>query len=182
MAAQDVGTAGNIQTLRAPTDEGGRFEFTDVSPGRYVVGVDLTRDMDPTVVFPPTFYPGTVDGALATVVQLDGGEQRELASFALPAPRRSSHLTGSVVFDNGIPVAGAFVSLSDGASSWRQVAVGIKTESPGTFSFVVHEGLSYVIRASYWDEARRTSVTATSGPFVAGLENSPVQVVLSTEP
>jgi hypothetical protein len=45
MAAEDVGKSGNVQTLSVQTDAGGSFEFLEVSPGRYVVGVDLTRRM-----------------------------------------------------------------------------------------------------------------------------------------
>jgi len=179
MAASDVGKSGNLQTLRATADAGGRFEFTDVSPGRYVVGIDLTRRIDADLVFPPTYHPGTADAASATVVQLEGGEQRELEPLVLPLPRRPYQLTGTVVFPDGTTVSGAFVSLSDGLERWRQVAVGIKTESDGAFSIRVHEGLSYLARAWYWDETQRRQLETTVGPFVAGPDTPPLRVVLS---
>ena len=179
MAADAIGEAGNIETLRASSDAGGSFEFVEVPPGRFVVGVDLTRRMNPDVIFPATFHPGTMNAALATVVQLDGGQQRELETMSLPSARRSYRLTGTVVFDDGSPASGAFISLSDGGARWRQVAVGIKPESDGTFSFVVHEGLSYIASASYWDEAQRKQVGGTVGPFVVTGEMGPLKVVLS---
>ena len=40
MAAEDVGKSGYVQTRRASTDARGTFEFTEMSPGRYVVGVE----------------------------------------------------------------------------------------------------------------------------------------------
>jgi hypothetical protein len=50
--------------------------------------------METELVFPPTFHPGTGDPAVATVVQLKGGEERELEPLVLPAPRPSHQLTG----------------------------------------------------------------------------------------
>jgi hypothetical protein len=146
MASEAVGKSGHIETLRVSSDASGNYEFREVSPGRYVVGVDLVRRMDADVVFPTTFYPGTPDAARATVVQLEGGEQRELEPITLPPARRSYRLGGTVVFADARPASAVFISLSDGAVPWRQVAVGTKTQSDGTFSFVVHEGLSYIAR------------------------------------
>jgi hypothetical protein len=179
MAAADVGKSGNIHTLNAQTDAGGHYEFTEVSPGRYVIGVDLIRRMDPQAVFPPTFHPGTTDRALATVVELDGGQHRDLEPMALPAPRRSFKLTGTVVREDGSAAPGVFISLRDGVETWRQVAAGTKTGFDGSFSFVVHEGLSYIASASYWDAEQRKSIAGSVGPFVVTQDMGPVKVVLS---
>lgn len=179
MAADDVGKTGNIQTLHASTDAGGSFEFSEVSPGRYRVGVDLTRRMDAEVIFPRTFYPGTPDAALATVIQMSGGQQRELEPMTLPPARHPWRLTGTVVFEDGSPASGAFISLSDGSAKWRQVAVGIRTEVDGTFSFVVHQGLSYIANASYRDELQRKQLGGSVGPFVITEEPGRLKVVLS---
>jgi len=99
--------------------------------------------------------------------------------MTLPPARRSYRLTGTVVFENGSPAPGAFISLSDGGARWRQVAVGIKPEADGTFSFVVHEGLSYIATASYWDATQRKQIGGTVGPFVVTGERVPLKVVLS---
>ena len=147
IAAEAVGKDGNIQVLRTSADAGGGFEFTEVPPGRYLVGVDLIRRMDPKVVFPTTFHPGTPDTTAATVVQLQGGEERELAPMTLPPARRAHQLDGTVVFGDGSPAVGAIIALSDGNAAFRQVAVGIKTGPDGTFRFLVHEGLSYIAHA-----------------------------------
>ena len=179
MAAEDVGKAGNIQTLRTSSDSGGRFEFADVSPGRYVVGVDLTRRMDADVIFPTTLHPGTPDAAVATVIQIDGGQHRDLEPIVLPPARRTYRLTGVVAFQDGTPASGAFISLVDGTATWRQVAAAIKTQVDGTFAFLVHEGLGYVARATYWDEAQRNQITGTVGPFVVTRDTGPLKVVLS---
>jgi len=178
MAAEDVGRSGNIQTLNTQSDAGGSFEFLDVSPGRYVVGVDLKRGMDPKVVFPPTFHPGTPNHSLATIVQLEGGQHRDLEPMTLPQGRRSQRLTGTVVYEDGRPAAGVFISLRDGIEKWRQVAVGTKTRLDGTFSFTVYEGLSYIASASQWDEENRRQIGCDFGPFVVSQEMEPVKVVM----
>jgi hypothetical protein len=179
MAADGVRRSGVIEVIRTSTDPGGRFEFTDVGPGRYVVGVDLTRRMDAKVVFPTTFHPGTADLARATVVQLEGGQQRDLKPMTLPPARPSYQLIGTVVFEDGRPAAGAFVSLSDGAAPHRQVAVGRRVGPDGAFSFDVHEGLGYVAQASYWDEAQRMQVRGRAGPFVVAGATEPLKLVLT---
>src|SRR5438128_2319227 len=80
---------------------GGALEFIEVPPGRYVVGVDLTRTMDPKVIYPTTFYPDTPDPKRATVIQVDGGEAHEGLSLTVLSARRSYRLTGAVVFEDG---------------------------------------------------------------------------------
>jgi hypothetical protein len=179
MAAENAGKAGYLQTLREMSDAGGHFEFSEMSPGRYVVGVDLTRRMDAEIVFPTTYHPGATDPAAATVVQLAGGEHRQVDPMTLPPARRPYRLTGTVVFEDGSVASGAFIWLRDGIAMWRQVAVGIKTDSDGSFSFLVHQGLSYVAQASYWDEAARKQVSGSVGPFVVNGDTGPLKVVLS---
>jgi hypothetical protein len=60
---------------------------------------------------------------------------------------------------------------------WKAVR---KTGSDGAFSFLVHEGLSYITRASFWDEAQRKQVSGTVGPFVIRGDMRSVMVVLSS--
>src|SRR5262245_1845839 len=178
MAVQDVGKSGYIRTVNVESDASGHFEFSEVSPGRYLVGVDLTRRMDPKLVFPTTFYPGTADPAMATVVEITGGQHRELDPMPLPAARRSFRLTGTVVYQDGSPVTRATISLRDQIERGQQVTVGTQTQSDGAFSFVVHEGLRYTAFSVYWDDAQRKQIVGSYGPFVASPEMGPVKVVL----
>ena len=114
------------------------------------------------VVFPATFHPGTADAALATVVQLDGGQQRELEPMTLPPARHSYRLTGRVVFEDGRPARMS-------SSLYRMAARhGAKCPTPSRSMLrqvllFVHEGLSYVVQASDWDEAQRKQVRGRVG-------------------
>jgi 5-hydroxyisourate hydrolase-like protein (transthyretin family) len=166
ISADDTGKVGYIRDHTVVTDANGRFEFLDTSPGRYVVGVDLTRRMSRPVVYPATYHPGTADPTLATVVELRGGEHRELQPMTVPAPLREYFMIGIVAFANGRPARGASISLWDGNSQRLQVASGTAVQPDGTFSFPVHEGLSYLVVATYWDESERQQLQGRAGPFV----------------
>jgi carboxypeptidase family protein len=176
--AGDARSGARIPMDRAETDVNGTFEFTELSPGRYIVGVDLTRRSSARVVFPTTFYPGTADRSLSAVVQLAEGQHRDLEPMRLPPPRRAYRLTGTVSFDDGRAAAGVGVYLMDGANQFAQVG-GATTGPDGVFSVLVHEGLSYIAGASYWDEANRRQLNGRTGPFVIGGDTQPLRIVLS---
>jgi hypothetical protein len=81
-----------IDTIDAATDAAGRFEFSGITPARYVLGVDLYRQSHMTsasgAVFGPTYHPGTPDALRATVIDIRGGERHDLAPMAVPPARR----------------------------------------------------------------------------------------------
>ena len=179
ISASDAGKVGYIRDHSVVTDANGQFEFVDTSPGRYVVGVDLTRRASRPVVFPATYHPGTADPTLATVVELRGGEHRELPPMTVPEPRREYKIAGIVAFADGKPAPGASISLMDGNSQRSQVAFGTRVGPDGTFSFAAHEGLSYLVLATYWDESERQQLEGRAGPFVITDNLASVRVTLS---
>ena len=179
MLEKTLGTTRHVRTLHASSDAGGRFEFGPLPPGRYVVGVGLTRRSTSEVLYPPTFHPGTADPESATVVGLAAGQHFDLESMTLLPPKRPFRLTGTVVFADGTAASGAVISLWDGRALWRQVAAGITTEADGTFSFVVHDGLSYVANASHSNDSTGKRFGARVGPFVVTEDTAPIRIVLS---
>jgi hypothetical protein len=180
ISAKRVNTRRLIESLRVVANDAGAFEITEVPPGDYFVGVDLVRRMDARLVFPTTFYPGTNNSALATVVRVEGGARHSLGPLVLPPAREAFTLTGTVTFEDGSPVAGAFVVLDDGDGMFFQVADGVTSDFDGTFSFLVHEGLSYTAHADYFDAKtpRAKRIRTTVGPFVATEKMPPLKVVL----
>jgi hypothetical protein len=133
---------------RVHADDNGRYELTDVQPGDYVLGVNLTRETDPAVVYPSTFHPGTSAGRDATVIAIGRGTHVDLEPLRVPAALERYELEGVVVGLDGQPVAKATVFMHDRPRG-TQVAVGIQTDAEGRFTFRVFGGLPYFLSAMY---------------------------------
>jgi hypothetical protein len=66
------------------TDERGAFEFERLPPGTYVFGINLTKSSMGPRQGTPLFLPGTRAAREATVIELKGGDRRELGAITLP--------------------------------------------------------------------------------------------------
>lgn len=76
-----------LRTLTATTGEDGRFEFRQVGPGRYVLGVALQEPLRAGKLGRRRFYSDALDPASATLVEVGKAQQLELAPFKLtPLP------------------------------------------------------------------------------------------------
>jgi hypothetical protein len=177
MAVERIDASGFIETIRTETDSGGYFEFSEIPPGHYVVGVSLQRKVEVGIVYPRTFYPGTSAARDAVVINIGEGNREQLEPLRLPGARQSRELAGVVIGSDGHPFSGAFVALEDGEARWRQVAAGIKTDSDGRFKFVVYDGLSYTAIA-WSDDPKHRQAGASVGPFVVTSTIAPLQLRL----
>ncbi len=168
--AEKIGTADYVPSEIATSDQGGNFELTEVPPGRYILGVNLSRGPD-DVVSPTRFHPDASAPTQATVFEVQAGERVRLDRMVIPPDPPAYRVSGRVTFPDGRPAAGVEVALEDGHQKWKRVAAEVRTGADGSFSFVVHEGLAYVANARYVAPLtpRRTQATA-SIPFVASEE------------
>jgi hypothetical protein len=184
IAASRANSNDLIEVLTTETTVGGFFEFTEVPPGRYVVGISLRRRETP-ILYPRTFHPGTAIASEATIVTIGEGNHQPLVDpLRLPPPRTSRETVGRVIWPDGRPVSGAGVSLQDGTASWQQLGGAIKTDSDGRFSFVVHDGLSYLIHAWYGAQidSQWRQVQASAGPFAINGPMASLTIVLPPLP
>jgi hypothetical protein len=157
------------ERLTTKSDRDGRFEFGELSPGRYGIGVSLRRTIEPPILYPKTLYPGTPSETYAAILELGEGAHLQLEPLPLPPARQSRELTGTVVSPDGRPVSGASVSLTDGDIREHFVAISTRTDSGGRFRFTVHDGLSYMVRALYIVQsgAETQRFEASDSTFVA---------------
>jgi hypothetical protein len=69
----------HVPNSLALTNDRGEFAFAAVPPGNYLLGINAARQPSNGAPYPPTYFPGTTDRALATPVVVGlGSEQAEL--------------------------------------------------------------------------------------------------------
>jgi hypothetical protein len=93
-------------------DDEGRFSFSGLPPGRYLLAVNLSRfphPNEPTNAYPRTYYPGVTDVSKAEVITLGAGENLNEINLRLPTRRAPSIINGKVVWDDGTPVINAMI-------------------------------------------------------------------------
>jgi hypothetical protein len=132
------------------TDEQGRFAFTAVPRGRYIIAVNDNRypdPNDPTNAYPTSFYPGVVDKAQAQTITVGAGEKLNELEIRVPAKRPPSILKGTVVWDDGSPIANAVLSVSDVTHSDSRLAHGVNADQRGRFTITGYAGQTLIIEA-----------------------------------
>ena len=84
VAAELAGFSPDQYQRPVKTDERGAFEFRDLPPGKYVFGINLTKDPShrprPGA---PVFLPGTRTASEATVVELKAGDRKDVGTLRL---------------------------------------------------------------------------------------------------
>src|SRR5215217_7008112 len=148
------------------TDDDGRFAFTAVPRGRYLVAINHDRfpdPNDPVNAYPPSFYPGVVDEALAQAITVGAGEKLGAFEVRIPSKRAASILSGTVVWSDGAPVANAVLTVKDVTQGEHSIAHGVAADEQGRFTVNGYAGQKLVIEA----RSNRPYVphTTRSGPM-----------------
>ena len=157
------------------TDAEGRFSFSAIPAGKYLLGVNFTKHPetnDPTNAYAPTFYPGVADQSSAEVITLGVGEKRGDLDVLIPLRRPLSVVSGRIVWEDGSPVTAAYLAVVDltyGGSSMRS---GIDVDQYGRFTLNGYVGQKLRFEA-------RSKRPHVQSPSNAPMESSkPVEIVL----
>jgi 5-hydroxyisourate hydrolase-like protein (transthyretin family) len=132
------------------TDDEGRFSFSAVPAGRYLIAVNFNRfpdPSDPTNAYPPAFYPGVVDQPSAEVITLKVGEKRTDLDIRVPSRLPASVLTGKVVWADGSPVASPFLMIIDATRNGSTSRYGVPVDEQGRFTINGYVGQKLVLEA-----------------------------------
>lgn len=176
-----------LRALWAITEPDGRFEFKDLPPGRYVLGVNVGGAPDKDLPYKTTFYPSAAEQSAAEVFALGEGQHVKGVEFRLPPPLAERAITGVVVWPDGRPVTRGEVSLTE-VTSGRPAGMDAKVDRLGRFSAQAFEGVKYKLRASTpadpkWDPDSGRGVTLLVSPEIEITPSSqagPVRLVIDT--
>lgn len=102
---------GDIDHVPAYTDEKGYYEFFGIPPGEYYLGINLDTRPNKEFPYPRLYYPSSGDIEGATPVLLGRGQKLSGYDLILPSKVRELEFRGTVVDEDGRPVANAFVEV-----------------------------------------------------------------------
>jgi hypothetical protein len=162
-------------------EEGGRFLFEAVPPGKYIMGISAVDVPAQNTPYPKTYYPSGDRVDQAQVFEVKTPTVTTDLEFILPAELETTQLRGMAVDARGRPVTGATVNLSDIQQPARRVFgfTGVKTDAAGRFEIVGFKGRRYLLHAYRATEFfERKGVQSRPVEVTFGREAKPVKLVL----
>ncbi len=167
------------------TDAKGRFEFSELKQGRYVLGVNMIRTPDARSPFQRTFFPGVQTEKNAAVISLGRGEKLEGYELRVSPRLPVREIKGIVVGANGKPIAKAFLSLQDSPSIRDgRTLISTETDARGHFTLKVLEGLEGWVHGSVFINVKHGIDVMSSNPIkvVANVRQPFLKLVVSGKP
>ena len=159
------------------TDEEGRYSFSAIPEGRYTLAVNFGKFRDPnnpTNAYPQAFYPGVLEQIHAEPFNVELGIKGPERDVRLLPRRPPSVVEIEVVWADGTPMTGAFVSAKDVTYRDANVSLGIAAVERGIFNINGYIGQKLLI------EARSNQVRSSSEPVRITLARSlePLKIVV----
>ena len=181
---QDVELAaaeGNgLAELHAETDEEGQYYFSGVSPGQFVIGVNLSGVPNAKSPYVRTYCPNAQKRQNASIIHVAKGEIVAGQDVYLGRRTATRKVEGVILWQDGKPAANATISLSyPDYPWWSDSKPG--PDSQGKFSVQVLTDLRTILwvqgqnAAGVWMNAGEVELP-TQGPI------EPMTLVLSHQP
>jgi hypothetical protein len=124
-------------------EEKGHFEFSHVSPGKYIIVFNNSNRLDPVIPYHRTFYPGSPDLKSAIVITLEEGQEILDADIHVAAGQPTRLLKVRVHWTEN-PVPEDVMVTSEGSDGNQGFG---KKLSPGLFEFTLLRGVRYTVYA-----------------------------------
>ena len=131
-------------TNDAYSDKEGKYEISQVPPGRYILQIRSDGLTSQTSPFPVLYYPNTTDPKQASVIEIADGQLIEKYNLYLPAVPKEYLVEGVVVRPDGQPLPDARVDYTSEAVSYS-----VRVDGHGQFSFKTYEGVTVSVRAVF---------------------------------
>jgi hypothetical protein len=160
IAAVNAETSKHLPVERVRTGADGRFEFTPLPRGQYVLALNLDDRPEPMEFDRRAYHPGTRVPGEAAVVTVDGPTIVDAGTFRVPADPVERIITGVVVWSDGVPASDAELVLH-GAAPGR-----VPLDTAGRFSVTLPYGARFSLRV----EGRRKVNSRVHGSSYASTE------------
>jgi len=141
IAAANAGTSQHVPVERVRTGAGGRFEFTPLPRGQYVLVLNLDDRPESTEFNRRAYHPGTRVPGEATIVTVDGPTIVDAGAFRVPPDPTERTITAVVVWSDGVPASDAELVLH-GAAPER-----LALDAAGRFRVTLPYGARFTLRA-----------------------------------
>jgi hypothetical protein len=131
------------------TDKDGRFSFSPVRAGRYLIGVNQRRypdPKDPGIAYPPAFYPGVTDKPQAEVITVGVGEKLTDLNIRMPSRRAAGVIHGLIVKADGSPVPSAALIVMDITGGVPRILLGVQVDEQGRFTIKSYIGQVFAVQ------------------------------------
>lgn len=132
------------------TDEEGRYSFSAVRQGRYIIAINYQRYPDPndsTNAYPRAFYPGVTDRPHAEIITVESGAKVTERDVRLPSRHPSSIVEGQVVWADGTPVINASITSRDVTHNDSALRYGMEADGQGRFKINGYVGQKLILEA-----------------------------------
>jgi len=140
IAAVNAGASQHVPVERVRTGVDGRFEFTPLPRGQYVLVLNLDDRPESTEFDRRAYHPGTRVPGEAAIVTVDGPTIVDAGTFRVPSSPGERVITGAVVWSDGVPASDAELVLH-GAAPER-----VPLDPAGRFRLTLAYGARFTLR------------------------------------
>jgi Carboxypeptidase regulatory-like domain len=175
----------------ARTDEEGRFSFSPVRAGRYLIAVNNRKYPDPNdpgIAYPPAFYPGVTDKPQAEVITVKVGEKLTDLDIRMPPRRPGGVINGLIVKADGSPVHSAALIVMDITEGVPKIVLGIQVDEQGRFTINGYIGQVFAVQGGIsgpkYPNGAPPIPVVSSGPQRIAIERATqtIKLVVPTSP
>jgi hypothetical protein len=131
------------------TDKEGRFSFSPVRAGRYLIAVNNRKYPDPNdpgIAYPPAFYPGVTDKPQAEVITVGVGEKLTDLNIRMPPRRPAGVINGLIVKADGSPIPSAALIVMDITGGVPRILLGVQVDEQGRFTINGYIGQVFAVQ------------------------------------
>jgi hypothetical protein len=166
---------------RSEYTKDGRYEFTGLPPGEYLLGVSIAAPPQRHTPYEATYYPGVSDRGRARVFRLSAGEK--LTNIEITVPERIPQviITGIIKRADGTSVGRARVDLYDARMPNVPLFLGPSADADvqGRFSIPAFRDREYLLRGFSLRPGPDGSPTSSPAVGVRAVQGMPpVELVI----